>query len=107
MDALAGEGLLAGIELAIEEANEAGGVNGRQLELVTLDDGFDIPRNVANMRRLVEEENVYAIVSPAGSQALPGSWELIEETGTIVLQKPFELEHLRQALLMSLATRLA
>jgi branched-chain amino acid transport system substrate-binding protein len=36
------------------------------------------------MRRLVEEDQVYAIVSPAGSQALPGSWELIGETGTIV-----------------------
>jgi branched-chain amino acid transport system substrate-binding protein len=59
-------------------------VNGRQIELITLDDGFDIPRNVANMRRLVEEDNVYAVVSPAGSQALPGSWELIEETNTIV-----------------------
>jgi branched-chain amino acid transport system substrate-binding protein len=82
--ALAGQGLLAGIELAVEEANANGGVNGRQLELVALDDGFDIPRNVANMRRLVEEEGVYAILSPAGSQALPGSWELIEETNTIV-----------------------
>jgi branched-chain amino acid transport system substrate-binding protein len=82
--ALAGQGLLAGIELAVEEANEAGGINGRELELVALDDTFDIPRNVANMRRLVEEDEVYAIVSPAGSQALPGSWELIEETNTIV-----------------------
>ncbi|VVT02445.1 conserved hypothetical protein [Sphingomonas aurantiaca] len=45
----------------------------------------------------------YIFASGYGDQvALDG-----EETGTIVLQKPFELEHLRQALLMSLATRLA
>ena len=45
----------------------------------------------------------YIFASGYGDQvALDG-----EETGTIVLQKPFKLEHLRQALLMSLATRLA
>lgn len=82
--AAAGEGLVAGIRIAIQEANEAGGVDGRMLELVALDDGFDPPRLVANARRLIEEERVYAMASPAGSQALPGIWDFVDQAGTIV-----------------------
>lgn len=82
--ALAGEGLVSGINIAIEEVNAAGGIDGRQVELVALDDSFDPPRLVANARRLIEEEQVYAMASPAGSQALPGIWEFVEQAGTIV-----------------------
>ena len=77
---IAGQGLYAGVKLAIDEINAKGGVNGRTIEFVSLDDQFDVPRSVANMRRLVEQEKVYAILSPAGSQALPASWNLIKET---------------------------
>lgn len=77
--AIAGQGLYAGVKLAIDEINAKGGVNGRKIEFVSLDDQFDVPRSVANMRRLVEQEKVYAILSPAGSQALPASWNLIKE----------------------------
>lgn len=82
--ATAGEGLVSGINIAIEEVNAAGGIDGRQIELVALDDGFDPPRLVANARRLIEEEQVYAMASPAGSQALPGIWDFVEQAGTIV-----------------------
>ncbi|MEE8601457.1 ABC transporter substrate-binding protein [Euzebya tangerina] len=82
--AAAGEGLLAGITIALDEANAEGGIDGRMLELVALDDGFDPPRLVSNARRLIEEEGVYAMASPAGSQALPGIWDFVEDAGTIV-----------------------
>lgn len=82
--ALAGEGLVSGINIAIQEVNAAGGIDGRQVELVALDDAFDPPRLVANARRLIEEEQVYAMASPAGSQALPGIWDFVEQAGTIV-----------------------
>ena len=77
--AIAGQGLFAGVSLAVDEINAKGGINGRKIEFIPLDDGFDVPRSVANMRRLVEQEKVYAILSPAGSQALPASWSLIAE----------------------------
>lgn len=78
--AIAGQGLYAGVKIAVDEVNAKGGINGRLIEFVSLDDTFDVPRSVANMRRLVEQEKVYAILSPAGSQALPASWNLIKET---------------------------
>ncbi|MGI4815440.1 MAG: ABC transporter substrate-binding protein [Janthinobacterium lividum] len=47
--------------------NQAGGVNGRKIKLLSLDDGYSPPKTVEVTRRLVEEENVLAIVSTVGT----------------------------------------
>jgi ABC-type branched-subunit amino acid transport system substrate-binding protein len=47
--------------------NEQGGVNGRKINLVSLDDGYSPPRTVEQTRRLVEQEEVLAIFSPFGT----------------------------------------
>jgi len=82
--AVAGDGLQAGVRIAAEEINADGGINGRMIELTILDDGFTPDRVVTNVRRLVSQEGVYALVAPAGSQGLPGAWPFIEENGTPV-----------------------
>lgn len=82
--AVAGQGLEAGLRIAADEINAAGGINGRQVELVLLDDAFAPDRVVTNVRRLVSQEGVYALVAPAGSQGLPGTWSFISENGTPV-----------------------
>lgn len=82
--ATSGAGFKAGLEAAVKEINDAGGINGRQLELTVLDDGFEAARSVANVRRLGDEEKVFSIVSPAGSANLPGSWPYIESKGLVV-----------------------
>ena len=38
--------------------NERGGVNGRKLNLISLDDGYSAPKTVEQTRRLIEEEGV-------------------------------------------------
>ena len=43
-----------GIELYFEQANKAGGINGRKLQLVALDDAYDPKRTVENTRKLIE-----------------------------------------------------
>jgi branched-chain amino acid transport system substrate-binding protein len=82
--AVAGQGLEAGLRIAADKINADGGIGGRQVELVLLDDGFTPDRVVTNVRRLVSQENVYALVAPAGSQGLPGAWPFIAENGTPV-----------------------
>ena len=47
--------------------NARGGVNGRRINLVSLDDGFSPPKTVEQIRRLVEEEKVYAIFGSVGT----------------------------------------
>ena len=44
-----------------QKINDAGGVHGRRIELVTLDDGNAVPRSEANTKKLVEEQSVFAL----------------------------------------------
>src|ERR1041385_192757 len=44
-----------------QKVNDAGGVHGRHIELVTLDDGNAVPRAEANTKKLVEEQAVFAL----------------------------------------------
>ncbi|WP_202526183.1 ABC transporter substrate-binding protein [Sneathiella litorea] len=65
--AIFGTGNLAGATLAFEEVNEAGGINGRKIEWVSLDDESSPPKGIAAYKRLVEKENVFAVFGPASS----------------------------------------
>ena len=47
--------------------NEAGGVNGRKINLISLDDGYSPPKAVEQTRRLVEQERVAAIFGTLGT----------------------------------------
>ncbi|MDB5410015.1 MAG: branched-chain amino acid transporter substrate-binding protein [Rhodospirillales bacterium] len=47
--------------------NEQGGINGRKITLISLDDGYSPPKTVEATRRLVEQEGVFAIVGTMGT----------------------------------------
>src|SRR5690606_30380578 len=47
--------------------NDQGGVNGRKVTFVSLDDGYSPPRTVEQIRRLVEQERVLAIFQSLGT----------------------------------------
>ncbi len=47
--------------------NAEGGVNGRRIKLLSLDDGYSPPRTVAQTRRLVEQERVLLLFSSLGT----------------------------------------
>jgi branched-chain amino acid transport system substrate-binding protein len=50
-----------------EMINQQGGVNGRKVRLISLDDGYSPPKTVEQTRRLVEQDQVLAIFSPLGT----------------------------------------
>ena len=47
--------------------NEQGGVNGRKINLISLDDGYSPPKTVEQVRRLVEREGVLALFQNLGT----------------------------------------
>jgi branched-chain amino acid transport system substrate-binding protein len=47
--------------------NEQGGINGRKINLISLDDGYSPPKTVEQTRRLVEQENVAFIFGSLGT----------------------------------------
>ena len=56
-----------GHDAAIADLNAQGGIGGRPVRLVTLDDGFDAKRALENARTLVEKEGVVALFGTAGT----------------------------------------
>jgi len=50
-----------------EMINAKGGVNGRKIRLISLDDAFSPPKTVEHTRRLVEADNVLLIFSSLGT----------------------------------------
>jgi len=47
--------------------NDRGGINGRKIRLISLDDGFSPPKTVEQTRRLIEEEQVLMIFGSLGT----------------------------------------
>jgi branched-chain amino acid transport system substrate-binding protein len=47
--------------------NDTGGVNGRKIDFITLDDGYSPPKTVEQTRRLVEQDQVFGIFGSLGT----------------------------------------
>jgi branched-chain amino acid transport system substrate-binding protein len=62
-----GRNMMQGMQVGFDRTNRSGGVHGRRLRLVALDDGYEPDRTVPNMRQLIEKENVLAIVGNVGT----------------------------------------
>jgi len=50
-----------------EKVNAEGGVNGRKIKFISLDDGYSPPKTVEQARKLVEQEEVLALFQPLGT----------------------------------------
>lgn len=62
-----GEDMRQTIQSYFEQINKGGGINGRKLQLVALDDGYETERAVANTRSLINDKNAFALLSFYGS----------------------------------------
>lgn len=56
-----------GQEAAIADANAKGGIGGRKIRLVSLDDGFDPRRRLENAKQLNEKDGVLALLGVSGT----------------------------------------
>ena len=63
-----GVSMKAGAELAIKEINAAGGIAGRQIQLIAADDRSDVTASVTEATRLVSSEKVEVMLTPSVSQ---------------------------------------
>lgn len=86
-----------GARLWIDHVNAAGGVNGQQIELVSLDDKFDPRLSAETARTLIEEKNVVAMFLTRGTPNTQAMLPELEKfgvplvgpsTGAMVLHQP-------------------
>ena len=63
-------GAIGKVEVAyFKMINEQGGINGRKVNLISLDDGYSPPKTVEQVRRLVEQDEVLALFQTLGTAA--------------------------------------
>jgi branched-chain amino acid transport system substrate-binding protein len=53
--------------LRVEEINAAGGIHGRKLRIVIEDNGYQVPRAVQAVNKLINSDKVFAMVGAAGT----------------------------------------
>jgi branched-chain amino acid transport system substrate-binding protein len=59
--------------------NASGGVDGRKIEFQTLDDAYEPPRAVQNARRLIQQEEVFALFNTLGTPNNVAIWDYVNE----------------------------
>jgi branched-chain amino acid transport system substrate-binding protein len=62
-----GLGMREGILAAFAEANRGGGINGRKLELFSIDDGYEPEKTIVATKRVIDEDKVFALVGAVGT----------------------------------------
>jgi branched-chain amino acid transport system substrate-binding protein len=55
------------IDAYFKSINEAGGINGRKIKFISLDDGYSPPKTVEMVRQLVEQDKVFALFQSLGT----------------------------------------
>ncbi|MGQ7846512.1 ABC transporter substrate-binding protein [Granulosicoccus sp. 3-233] len=76
-----GLGMRQGLQAAFAEVNEQGGVHGRRIELLTLNDGYEPDRAIANTRQLIEKDKVFALVGAVGTPTSKATQPLAKAAG--------------------------
>ena len=79
-----GKDMQRGIITGLERANRNGGVNGRKLRLIALDDGYEPARTAPNMRELIEKDNVLVIIGNVGTATAIAPVPLANEEKTLL-----------------------
>jgi len=74
-----GKELREGALAYFAQLNGAGGINGKKVELITLDDGYETDKTVANTRKLIEENKVFALMAYYGSSPTAEAMKVFSE----------------------------
>lgn len=77
-----------GLLLAFNAANAAGGVNGRRIELISLDDGNKAELAATNTRSLIDRHRVFALVGYTFTAPVKAALPLVRD-GNIPLIAPY------------------
>lgn len=80
-----GKAHISGFELAVDEINAAGGVNGRQLEIVVGDSKTEPRIVVEQANRLIRQENVDFLAGTFSSAERNAAGPVVQQSGKLLL----------------------
>ena len=94
-----GTGMRAGLTAYFSQVNAGGGVNGRQIRLISKDDGYEPDRAITNTRDLINTDKVFLLIGEVGTPTSKAVVPMAEEakvpffgpfTGAEFLRHPFK-----------------
>ncbi|MBI4635534.1 MAG: ABC transporter substrate-binding protein [Candidatus Rokubacteria bacterium] len=78
-----------GVDLYLKAVNDSGGIHGRKVRTVYYDDGYKPQEAVANTKKLVEQDGVFAVIAPQGTAPVAATLEYLEQN-RVPLLFPFQ-----------------
>ncbi len=92
-----GKGMRIGAEAVFKEINEKGGINGRKINLLVADDGYEPDKAIDETIKMIEENKVFALFGYVGTPTANAVIPIVKEnkvplvglfTGAMTLRKP-------------------
>jgi ABC-type branched-subunit amino acid transport system substrate-binding protein len=89
--------IVKGANIYIDQVNATGGVNGHKVQIIARDDNFEVPKTVAVVKQLIEQDNVLALMLVRGTPHNEAILPLLAQnkialvapsTGAMVFHKP-------------------
>ncbi|MEW6229020.1 MAG: branched-chain amino acid ABC transporter substrate-binding protein, partial [Bacillota bacterium] len=78
---------LNAIQMAVDEANAEGGVNGRKIEVVVADDAADPSKAILVAEKLAMDKNVLGVVGPMNSGAVNAALPTYQRAGLVLISQ--------------------
>jgi len=69
-----------GIDLYFRVVNDAGGIHGRKVRTIYYDDGYKPQEAVANTKKLVEQDKIFAVLASQGTAPVAATLEYLEQS---------------------------
>jgi ABC-type branched-subunit amino acid transport system substrate-binding protein len=76
-----GQGMREGLLAAFDEANRAGGIKSRKIELISIDDGYEPNKSIEAAKKLIEQDKVFAMVGSVGTPTSAATQPIASEAG--------------------------
>jgi ABC-type branched-subunit amino acid transport system substrate-binding protein len=73
-----------GSRLLFDSVNASGGIHGRKISYISLDDGFDPKRAVENTRKLLDEHKVFMVFNSTGTAQTAAVLPMLKESKTVM-----------------------
>jgi branched-chain amino acid transport system substrate-binding protein len=68
-----------GLQMRVDEINQAGGVNGRRLRLVVEDSGYDPKRALLAAQKMVQQDRIFAMIGTIGTPVVMATLPILLE----------------------------
>ena len=70
-----------GTRAYVNEVNTRGGIHGRRLKVITMDDGYQAPNTVKNVEQMIKQDKVFAIFNVTGTPNSEAILPLVTQSG--------------------------